>query len=266
MNTPLTDTPQADTADYYYYEHPLSERMRSFLRLDFLFRQADCYIHLPSSMDSRIAINTLIDLLNVLVRADVRRDTLSELDKFSRKLQNYLSYPDVDSAELNRQLSDIAQARQQLEALGMSLGSPLRDHDFLNSIKQRSAIPGGVCNFDMPTFAHWLRLPFEQRVSDLEQWYSHIMPLHKAVERILWLTRASVDYQDLIAERGVYQRQLERNSPASLIRVGLEPDSDMYPEISGSQHRFTVRFYQAVNVRERAKQTEQSTPFRLICC
>ncbi|NNC97140.1 MAG: cell division protein ZapD, partial [Gammaproteobacteria bacterium] len=149
MSDSLFDSaPQSDEVYYQYYEQPLTERLRTFLRLDFLFQQADYFLHRPSKMDSRIAITTLIDLLNVLTRGDIRSDTLKELDKFSRTLQNYLTYPGIDSDELKHQLTDIAQTRLQLEALGMSLGSELREHEFLNSIKHRSAIPGGACNFD----------------------------------------------------------------------------------------------------------------------
>ena len=267
MNPSLFEsTPQTETAQYQYYEQPLTERLRTFLRLDFLFQQADYFLHRPSKMDSRIAITTLIDLLNVLTRGDVRSDTLKELDKFSRNLQNYLAYPGVDTDELKRQLTDIAQTRQRLEALGMGLGSELREHEFLNSIKHRSAIPGGACNFDIPTFAHWLRQPFEHRVSDLEDWYSHITPLHKAIQRVLWLTRESSQFQEVIAKHGVFQQQLGRNSQVSLIRVGLPENSPLFPEISGSQHRFTIRFYQPTDISERAKQTDQDTVFRLICC
>ncbi|NNC97343.1 MAG: cell division protein ZapD [Gammaproteobacteria bacterium] len=148
----------------------------------------------------------------------------------------------------------------------MSLGSELREHEFLNSIKHRSAIPGGACNFDLPAFAHWLRQPFEHRVSDLESWYSNITPLHKAIQRVLWLTRESSQYDDVVASRGVFQQQLGRKSNVSLIRVGLPEHTDLYPEISGSQHRFTIRFYQPQDISERSKQTDQDISFRLVCC
>jgi cell division protein ZapD len=236
------------------------------LRLDFLFQQADYFLHRPSKMDSRVAITTLINLLNVLQRGDIRSDALKEMDKFSRNLQNYLTYPGVDTDELKKQLTDIAQTRQNLEALGMNLGGNLRDHEFLNSIKQRSAIPGGACNFDIPAFAHWLRNPFEQRVSDLENWYSGITPLHKAIQRVLWLTRESSQHTEEVAQNGLFQQQLGRNSQVSLIRVGMPDHSEIYPEISGSQHRFTVRFYQPGEMSEKAKQTNQDIQFRLICC
>lgn len=267
MNPSLFESkPQAEPVSYQYYEQPLTERLRTFLRLDFLFQQADYFLHRPSKMDSRRAIATLIDLLNVLLRGDIRSDTLKELDKFSRNLQNYLSYPGVDSDELQRQLTDIAQARQRLESLGTNLGSSLREHEFLNSIKQRSAIPGGACNFDIPVFAHWLRQPFEKRVADLEEWYSSLTPLHKAIQRILWLTRESSQAENLVAPHGLYQQQLNRKNQVSLIRVGLPDNSELYPEISGSQHRFTIRFYKPSDLSARSKQTSNDIPFRLICC
>jgi len=267
MNSTLFKTKSRDdTVKYQYYEQPLTERLRTFLRLDFLFQQAEYFSNRPSKMDSRRAISTLIDLLNVLLRGDIRGDTLKELDRFSRNLQSYLNYPGVDKEELQRQLTDIAMARQRLESLGTNIGGELREHEFLNSIKQRSAIPGGACNFDIPAFAHWLRQPFEQRTDDLNEWYSTLIPLHRAIQRVLWLTRESSQAQDVVATNGSFQQQLNRKNQVSLIRVGLPEHSELYPEISGSQHRFTIRFYKPERLNERAKQTSDETLFRLYCC
>jgi len=115
-------------------------------------------------------------------------------------------------------------------------------------------------------FAHWLRQSYEQRVSDLEIWYKSIAPIHNAISRILWLTRESSQHEDCIAKHGLYQKPLSRGSNINLIRVGLPENTQLYPEISGSQHRFTIRFHQIKNINERSSQTESDVPFRLICC
>ena len=111
-----------------------------------------------------------------------------------------------------------------------------------------------------------MRQPFEKRTEDLEDWYSSLTPLHKAIQRVLWLTRESSQPKNLVAAHGLYQQQLNRKDQVALIRVGLPDNSELFPEISGSQHRFTIRFYQPTDLSQRSKQTANDIPFRLICC
>jgi cell division protein ZapD len=35
------------------------------------------------------------------------------------------------------------------------IGQHLRDNDWLMSIKSRASIPGGVCEFDLPSYHYW---------------------------------------------------------------------------------------------------------------
>ncbi|NIQ09927.1 MAG: cell division protein ZapD, partial [Gammaproteobacteria bacterium] len=49
---------------YIIYEHPLSERIRTMLRLEFLFRRASHFLKGQTTWDSRIFIDTLLDILN----------------------------------------------------------------------------------------------------------------------------------------------------------------------------------------------------------
>jgi cell division protein ZapD len=51
-----------------------------------------------------------------------------------------------------------------------------------------------------------------------------------------------------------------------LLRINLPDDSTLYPEISGSQHRFTVRFLEWSTVDSRAVQTGHDVPFQLSIC
>ena len=62
---------------------------------------------------------------------------------------------------------------------------------YLSSIKHRSAIPGGTCEFDLPDYGHWLRLPYQRRIENLESWLKAIRPICDAVLELLWLIRES---------------------------------------------------------------------------
>ena len=53
-------------------------------------------------------------------------------------------------------LADIDRASAALLAQTGKVGLHLRDNDWLMTIKQRTAIPGGVCEFDLPAYHYWL--------------------------------------------------------------------------------------------------------------
>ena len=46
----------------------------------------------------------------------------------------------------------------------------------------------------------------------------------------------------------------------------LKPPSDLFPEISGNQHRFTVRFHRWRDISSRPIQTDEDVTFFLACC
>ena len=47
------------------YEQPLNERIRTFLRLEFLFAQASHHLHESSLWDSRCTLNSTLDILSI---------------------------------------------------------------------------------------------------------------------------------------------------------------------------------------------------------
>jgi cell division protein ZapD len=51
-----------------------------------------------------------------------------------------------------------------------------------------------------------------------------------------------------------------------LVRVTLPADTDLFPEISGSQHRCTIRFLNWTDATSRPAHVERDVPFLLTCC
>jgi cell division protein ZapD len=64
----------------------------------------------------------------------------------------------------------------------------------------------------------------------------------------------------------MYQHSVQKDDNCRLLRVSLAKGSSLFPEISGSQHRFTVRFLEWSTVERRAIQTGHDVPFQLSIC
>ena len=249
-----------------YYEQPVSERMRTFMRLEFLYQQMLYSSELESDWATRATISSLLEIMAILSRGDVRSEVHKELDQQLKVLQRFQSQPGVDTRRLDSLVRNLVDSRAELGSIGTSFLQPLKDSDFLNAIKNRSAIPGGTCEFDLPEYSHWLRQSFTRRSDDIEVWIGAIRPLSDAVTEVLWLIRQSAQAMDKLAINGMYQHSMQKDAQCRLLRVSLLQDSTLYPEISGSQHRFTIRFLEWSTLDSRAVQTGHDVPFQLSIC
>jgi len=248
------------------YEQPLSERMRTFLRLEFLHQQMLYNGESESDWATRATIGTLLEILAILSRGDLRSEVHKELDFQIGALERYQSKAGVDTGRLESLIHNLVSSRAELNRAGTAYLQPLKESEFLNAIKHRSAIPGGTCEFDLPEYNHWLRQPFERRQQDLSVWTESIRPLCDAVSELLWLIRNSGQPTERIAINGMYQHNMQKDGNCRLLRVSLAGGRPLFPEISGSQHRFTVRFLEWSTIDKRAVQTGHDVPFQLSVC
>ena len=248
------------------YEQPLSERMRTFMRLEFLYRQMQFNSDHDADWATRAAIASLLEILAILMRGDVRGDVYKELDTQAAHLERYKSQPAVDGKRLDALIGNLMISRSEIDAAGSGFLQPLKDSEFLNAIKHRSAIPGGTCEFDLPEYCHWLRQPFSRRQQDLSGWLTLIRPICDAVVELLWLIRESAQPHEKVAINGMYQHRMQKDLSCKILKVTLPDDSLLFPEISGSQHRFTIRFLEWSSIGSRAVQTGHDVTFHISVC
>ena len=267
MNAPDQIPPQPEAAPApTVYEQPLNERMRTFLRLDFLYQQTMYHEERMDSWSTRACVSSLLEILAITARGDIRSEVLKELERQMSVMHEYQARPGVDSARLRAVLSNLARLRTELNSAGALFMQRLRDSDFLNAIKHRSTIPGGTCEFDLPEYRHWLDQPFEVRSAQFDEWMTTIRPLCDAVIELLWLTREAARPRVETAVGGAFQITFERDSPCQLLRLTLPTGTRLFPEISGSHHRCSIRFLNWTDVNARPAQTTEDVKFLLTTC
>ena len=248
------------------FEHPLTERMRTFLRIELLYRQAMFHAENTTDLGARAAVARLLEIMTILGRGDVRADVLKELERHRDLLSSYARQPEVDQSRLRLLIDDVQERLAALADSGPKFMSSLKECEFLNSIKHRSSIPGGTCTFDLPDYAYWLRLPGEERARQFDAWSEVLRPMCDAVSQVLWLTRETNEPTEEIAHGGLYQQNMDRQEPPRLLRVLLPPGAGIYPEISAGKHRFTVRFVVWKGVDARPAQVDRDVRFQLVLC
>lgn len=220
------------------YEHPLTEQVRVYLRLEYLLGQINQSVALTDDGQWRVFFRSLFDLVEILEQVQVKGDLAKDLEKQRTKLETWLDVPNVDTEQLKALLLESRQIQQAL-LQSARLGQKLREDKFLSSIRQRFSIPGGTCSFDLPSLHHWLNLPLAHKQSNAERWKQTLAPLEDALGFWLRLTRGSATLQPCAVVNGFYQQDVEG---ASLLRIKISTDYNAFPLVSGHKSRFAIRF------------------------
>ena len=246
------------------FEHPLNERYRFFLRLEYLFNLIEHHMGWESQENSHTAVTTLLDTINVVSRTDIKTETMKELDRIAGVLEPLKNKPGIELGTLDEVLSTLKQLSSQLRGITGPIDKDLKDDDLLKALQQRNNIAGGLCDFDLPAYRYWLKQLPERRLQDLQAWLEPFRPLQYAIESALDLVRGSTSPEREVAEEGIYKRSLDPKSPCQLIVVSLPINTDYYAEFSGSKHRFSVRFMDTS--QKHPRQTNHNVEFDLSCC
>ena len=248
------------------YEQPLSERLRTYLRLEFLYRQVEFNLRSQDAWSTRSAMSGILDILAITARGDCRTEALKEVERQLNLLNTYRDRSGVDTERLDYIVEQLGHHRTQLNSVPGAFMQNLRDSEFLNAIRHRSAIPGGTCEFDLRDFYHWLNQDFATRKIDFDTWMTDIRILCEAVTCLLWVTRENARPRRETAVGGQFHLNLDRENPCQLVRITLPSGTDLFPEISGSHYRCSLRFLKWQGVNSRPIQTEQDIPFLLTTC
>jgi len=248
------------------YEQPLNERVRTLLRLDYLFKLADHHMGGLSEWDVRSVLYTLLDIIDLTGRTDIKNELIKELERHAGTFRALQTNPGVDMKRLDMVLNDIQGYLDELRDINCQPGQSLKQDELINSLKQRNAISGGSCNFDLPAYHQWLHRPLEIQRQRLEEWQQDLRIIKKSVFLVLNVIRNSSRPTTEIADKGFFQKSLEQNIQCQLIRVVTPADAAYYPEISAGKHRVTVRFMEQADTAHRPTQTDIDVEFKLHCC
>ena len=223
------------------YEYPLNERIRTLLRLEDLFERSRHFIARTEPHDHHVALLTLFEIMEVSSRADLKSDLLQELERQKQVLASFRNNPDIAEDALASVLRDIEQASQALFSMTGKIGQYLRENDWLMSIKQRTGIPGGACEFDLPSYHYWLHRPSEERTGQLAAWTGPLYPLRDGSAIVLRILRESGKPQNLLAPQGMFQQMLGGKT-AQMLRLRLDAKMPCVPEISANKYVLNIRF------------------------
>ena len=246
------------------YEYPLNEKIRTLLRLEDLYEKVQYFCASSERREHHTALVTMFEILDVASRADLKSELLQEMERQKQALEVLRNNPNVDSGRLDDVVGAIERTSSNLLAGTGKFGQHLRDNEWLMGIKQRCAIPGGVSEFDLPSYHYWLNRSTDERKKDLANWMQPIFAVNDAASIVLKLLRESAQQSAVVAHQGVYQ-QVPAGRVAQLIRIVLTPNFECVPEISANKYALNIRFI-TVGTSGRPHLFDKDVEFKLSFC
>jgi cell division protein ZapD len=247
------------------FEYPLHERTRLFLRLENTFLRMRSHAALFDKASHHAAMMAMFELLEITSgRSDLKSELSQELDKQRASLQQFHNISGVNNTVLGEVLAELDAAYQTLVSWAQRPGQSLRDNEWLSAARARSAIPGGMCEFDLPNYHSWLNLPNSIRSQQLNAWMDSFAPLEAGLNLTLKLLREGGNAQDTVATRGQVQQDV-RAKPYQLMRIWVDEIHSAVPEISASKYVVWVRMMQR-STEFRSNPLERDVPLKIALC
>lgn len=245
------------------YEFPLNEKVRTYLRLEQLFKQLNFTKTCSEDWQFVNFFDCYFTLLELLERIDMRSDILKDIDAHEKNLKLWSEHPKIDKEALDHALQKIIELKGKLKT-SQKVGTGLKGERFLLSIRQRFSIPGATCNFDLPNLHYWLKQPSDVIQADIERWISEFELIQQAMEITLSFLRERGRFESISANKGFYQGVADDKN--DLIRIHCASDHNYYPTLSGNKYRYAIRFIKFEPDNSGQVSIEDTVDFKLACC
>ncbi len=247
------------------YEYPFNERIRTYLRLEHLFRRLAQLVPRDHAIDHHYALATIFEVMDVAARADLKSDVMKDLDKQKVALNAYRGNPAIAQGVLDGVVAELDSCFAALNNLPGKAGQILTENEWLMSIRSRVGIPGGTCEFDLPAYYAWQHLAPDVRRTDLERWARAFGAFAESIHMLLKLLREAGAPQKVIAAGGQLQQTLPTGRTFQLLRLRIDPAMGLVPEISGNRLMVSVRMMRQ-ETTERLHASTDDAPFELTLC
>lgn len=222
------------------YEHPFNERIRTYLRLEYLLGRFEHLLLRSSEIDHHFALTTLFEIVDVGGRSDLKSDILKELERHKHQFNSYRGNPSVAHGVLDELLGNIDKCLQGFNTHSARISNCVTDSDFLSSLRNRVAVPGGTCAFDLPSYHAWQQRDPDMRRQDILKWSEPLKALHDSVSLLMRLLRESGSPQRVVAQQGQFQQALPQGR-FQMMRLFIDESLGLVPEISGNRMMVWVR-------------------------
>lgn len=251
---------------YIIYEYPLNERIRAFLRLEYLLDQANYSASCNTAWDSKNYCFTIIEILEMLNRNELRKEIIKEFEKQIKFCISLTNSSTVNQEALTSTIEKLSSQLDETNSKIWKLTKLLTEDELLQIIQKRASISSTACCFDSPNLYFWLNHNINSRQKKINYWQEKISVLDKSIRLLLSIIRDSALFENKKASGGFYQQILNSSQPCQMIRIFLPKEPESYPEFSGNKHQINIKFFKYnYSSNKEPLHNEEDLEFALSC-
>ena len=233
--------------------------------MEALYERVHFFTGKDHPLEHHAALLSLFEILDVAGRADLKSEMMQELERQKQTCPPCAAIRRFRREALSGVLADIDRAVSDLFQSSGKTGQELRENEWLMGIKQRSAIPGGVCEFDLPSYHYWLhQQPADAARRSRDAGSRRSCRCRTAISIILRILRESGRTSQQMATQGVYQ-QMMGGRVAQLLRLRLDDTLRLRARGQRQQVRTQHPLHRQLATRQR-RVAQVDIPFELTFC
>ena len=131
-----------------------------------------------------ISLKTIIDILNVIDRPDIKSKLTNALRQYSEALLKLENVSGINIEKLKEILERIDQKIHMLYNMPGKLGETLYNNEFLTAVRQRINIAGGSSDFALPALYLWQQNLIGQQQNDISKWLDELAQIKSVTESL----------------------------------------------------------------------------------
>lgn len=251
--------------DFVKYEHPLNEKIRIFLRMEYLWQELEKCLQMESDISCMYGLNFLLQLLEINDRFDLKSDAIKYTDKLIVKFHKLRNNPDADVEKIDEIITILKNSLVRMKSVVGKLSAGIGSNEWLSTIRQKVLLPGGTCPSDLPFLYYWQKFPLTLKVNQILEWREVFHPLVDSIKKVLFYTRQTSKVYEVSALNGNYQKMIDNQYEPQIIIVEVPAKLNIYPEISGNRYRIAIRFLQT-DLESKATLFTEKVDFKLSVC
>lgn len=259
-----TLTSSLKTSNTVLFEHPLKTTVKTLMKLEHLFQQ---FVEHQSRCDVLAATETLLTLMRLLERPDLKAQFTKQLHQQQLHLQSFQDHPNIDTTALAHILQQLQAQMLFLQNSQSLLDDTLCQHPMLKTLKTEWLHGSSLARHSDHLFYAWRMQPASECMTLLQAWYTTLQPIEHMVAWLMKLIRQSKPFQTIQCGQTAFSKALNPSFDLALVRIRLPKTDAVFPEISAGRHHISIHFkapdVQTDNVTLHPYSIET---FALACC
>ncbi len=244
------------------YEEPVQEKVRKFLKIEYLFDRIFYFKSKEDRMDNYNALLALSQLYEILARSDIKSELIREIETHNTYFNKIKKMAEIHADQ--SKLNSVLEKQDLLLKLIYNVESNYLDY-IEDDTLCKTIIKNCFSTLQPSSIEFWLTRDIVLRETQIDLWLEPLLFIKKSVDFILEIIRKSATFNDKLAEKGFFIEKLDPKKNILLVRVTLTSDLYYYPQISVGKQRLNIMFM-SKDDKNNLVRYQDDVPFILTTC